>query len=208
MNAVAYEFESILRYAGFWVVHEERQLFTTDDKDKQNRPDSSINNPQSLNLSTNKTFHKVLVDYSITCPLKGSVSGLIEEPSSRDNAMKVGDMADMRYKQKFSHYEKLINDLNREHPVPINYYIQPIVFQTSGLMEKHGLGFLEKVADAAEEVKRISSCYLFTYFKRRLSCCLVKNMCASINSRGHSIMGHLNFDFDRSFDARFIMEQF
>ena len=84
--------------------------------------------------------------------------------------------------------------------------ILPFIFQSTGLLEKHGLEFLETVAEHAELVKKIPGVNIFTYFKRRLACCLAKNIGFSINAKADKMISHADHSTNRNFDPRIIME--
>src|SRR6185312_1277857 len=169
--------------------------------DKYSRPDISINNPNNLQHNTGRQpIQKVIIDVSFTCVLEGVQDGKIKSASNRNNAMKVGSKAHTRYEDKIRNYQRLIQALPRQAS-PRNYKTLPFVIQSTGLIHNSSLDLLERMAKSASNVKRIPSTNMFTYFKRRISCCLAKNLARIINSRGHRIISHSAFREDRSFDA-------
>src|SRR6185503_20560632 len=93
-DSIVLELELLLRYSGYWTVHEERNLFHNDQQDKYSRPDISINNPNNLQYNTGRQpIQKVIIDVSFTCVLEGVQDGKIKSASNRNNAMKVGSKA-------------------------------------------------------------------------------------------------------------------
>ena len=208
-DALVLELQSLFRYAGFWTTHEERHMFDNNDKEKNNRPDLVVNNPELLGFHGTgpnpKQPDKVIIDLSFTCPLDGASKADIKAAPNRTKALEIGSKADARYNDKFKHYKTLIADLD-PHLNPPVYWIVPFVFQSTGLLHKKGLELLERIAGAAQDFKKIPGSNLLTYFKRRISCCLAKNLANSINQRGRTVASHSGSRLDRSFDSRHIME--
>jgi len=205
-DAVVLELESLLKHAGFHIKHEERHMFSTLENNNNSRPDITINNPALLNYGSEmQPATQVIIDVSFTCVLDGVTDGKIKSASTRAKAMKIGTKATTRFNDKFRHYKNLIQQL----PAQLNpgkIWIVPFVFQTTGFLHGDSLDLLKRMVDAAEDGLKIPGINLITYFKRRLSCCLARNLARGINQRSHSVMGHCSFTRDRTFDARHIME--
>jgi len=205
-DALVLELETLLKYSGYWTRHEERHMFSTADADKHNRPDITINNPTNLNYGNERhQVSKVIIDVSFTCVLDGVNDGKIKAAPNRTKAMKIGTKANRRYDQKYNHYKTLIRGLTPQLNPPV-YWIVPFVVQSSGLLHKASLELLEKMVDSASNIKKIPGVNLLTYFKRRLSCCLAKNLATSINVRGYSAISHSNSVQDRSLQPSMILE--
>jgi len=205
-DSVVLELEGLLKYSGFHVQHEERHLFSTLDANNQCRPDITVNNPAQLNYGTDrKPATKVIIDVSFTCVLDGVKDGKIKSAPSREKALKIGSKIKKRHQDKYKHYRDLIKKLPAQVNPP-TIWIVPFVFHTTGLLHWDSMKLLEKMVDAAEDSQKIPGMNLITYFKRRLSCCMARNLASVINRRSHSVMSHCDFRRDRSFDVRHVME--
>jgi hypothetical protein len=203
-DAMVLELESLIKYSGLAVAHEEKHKFQTHLVDSNNRTDTTIKRSEVLDLG--KPFNEVIIDHSITCPLEGAVSGNIKVPKSKKLALTVGDAAEARYQSKFKHYKTLIeNAKDPRDPNPISYFILPFVFETTGLLHRKCLDFLETLANHCEMTKKIPGISLLTFFKRRLACCLAKSLAHVINVRGNRMLSHVELRYDRSFDPRHVM---
>src|SRR6185312_1197381 len=67
--------------------------------------------------------------------------------------------------------------------------IIPLIFETSGLINKDSLQFIKDMALQAEWKEDISHLHLEKYFLRRLSVCLQKSLAKTINSRYYRSLG-------------------
>jgi len=205
-DSIVLQLQSLIKYAGYWTTLEEKHMFINDNQNKQNRPDITINNPINLNYGTsNHPVSKVIIDVSFTCVLDGVKDGKIKSANTRNNALKQGTKAQIRNKEKLTHYKNLINALPREWNPP-KYWIVPFVIQTTGFLHKSSMELLEKMVESATNIQKIPGINMLTYFKRRISCCLAKNLANTINLRKHVIISHSTNRFDRSFDSRHLME--
>ena len=207
-DALVWELQNLLKYAGYWTKHEERDLFKGIETNNNNRPDITIYNPANLGyqLGEHQTPTKVIIDVSFSCVFDGVGNGVIRCPPTRTAAMKIAAKASARYKLKYNHYRGLINRLDRNLNQE-RFWILPFVIQTTGLLHNVSLDLLEKMADSASHNKKIPGVSLFTYFKRRISCCLAKNLATTINTRGYNVISHSNILRDRTFTDANIMEQ-
>ena len=172
-------------------------------QDKEHRPDSTVTNPQSLNLGG--WYNKMIIDVAYTSPLDGAINGEIRAPKIRTEAMKIGDHANAKYQIKYNKYKKLIDSLPRQLNLP-NIYIQPFVFETTGLLQKKGLELLERMADYGEGVMKIPGVNLLTFFKRRLACKFAKELAAAINLKGYQKRSHADTTRDHTFDDRHVLQ--
>ena len=137
--------------------------------------------------------------------MEGAGKADLKPASSRQNAMKAGAQAQDGYNEKFRKYKRLLADQDYNHKRKVSW-ILPLAFQSTGYLHKDGLDFLEKLAARAHNVKMIPKANLLIYFKRRLACCLAKNLALTINKRGHTVASRSGGVADRSFDSRHIME--
>jgi len=206
-DALVLELESSLKHAGFHIKHEERGLFDNLERDKENRPDISINNPNNLGYgdSTQPAVTKIIIDVSVTCALDGAKTGIIKAPDNRQKAKTVGSRVNSRYQEKFNHYHKLLSTINPEINRP-EIKIIPFIIQSTGFVHPKSLSLLDRMAEHAATIKKIPGINLFTFYKRRLGCCLVKSIAATINARTHSVSSHASFRYDRSYSDQQIME--
>ncbi len=202
-NAVELELDQILGYCGYFTVREERNLFATLDKRNQRKPDITIKNPETLYLPGEQIGAQVLVDVSITCCMEGAGRGQLIPPTSLENSKKEkGKAAKKVYNDKVRDYKGLFTRLNLDQ-----FSIVPFVFESTGFLHEKSMDLLETVAQRAEEVKKIPRENMFTFFKKRLSICLMKNVAHCIIGRGSKLMARNDFYFDRTFDHRVIAEE-
>ena len=112
-------------------------------------------------------------------------------------------------REKFLHYKKLLDavDLQNNFLNKRLTWILPFVVQSSGLLQKQASEFLERLASMASNYKKIPAGNILTYFKRRLSCSLARNLVQIINDRGAKLVSaQSNQLCDRSFAPRHFME--
>ena len=134
------------------------------------------------------------MDVSITCCMEGAGRGQLIPPTSLENSKKEkGKAAKKVYNDKVRDYKGLFTRLNLDQ-----FSIVPFVFESTGFLHEKSMDLLETVAQRAEEVKKIPRENMFTFFKKRLSICLI---------RGSKLMAHNDFYFDRTFDHRVIAEE-
>jgi hypothetical protein len=177
------ELESIMKGNGLIVRHEPRNTF----QDSGNRPDTIIDNPQCLELG--RPYTQVIIDHSFTCPLEGAMTGSIISPVTREKAMVAGDRAEIRYVEKFRRYENLIAQNNVGRANPDKVFILPFVFESSGLLHHKSMEFLETLADHCSKEKKIPLVNMLIYIKRRMACCLARNLGRVINVRAKAAIG-------------------
>ena len=159
-DGVAIEFNSILRYCGFWTVREERGIFRTTDPNNGNTPDISILNP------IDPTVQKEIFDISITAPLVGAESGRLQSPKTDDaQAWEMGTQAEIRHKDKIRRNVINANGLGF-HPIIFEWICSQTYLITR-----------------ASEEKKIPSAILYSYFVKRLSVRLRKGISNAINCR-------------------------
>lgn len=169
-DGVAIEFNSILRYCGFWTVREERGIFRATDPNNGNTPDISILNP------IDPTVQKEIFDISITAPLVGAESGKLQSPKTDAQAWEMGTQAEIRHKDKIRHYDMNVINAN-------GLGFHPIIFESTGFVHKHTRDYLITLAKRASEEKKIPSAILYSYFIKRLSVRLQKGISDAINRR-------------------------
>lgn len=209
-DALVNELVSILKYAGFWIVREERNLFSTLFKNDQHRPDITIKNPASLHLE--KGFSTVLLDLSVTCPLEGTRSAQIISPMNVQDATIKGKAAEKRFKDKCGHYKRIMDQYNDQASLngiitQEDVSIIPFVFESAGFLHPKAVDLLERVADRAEEIKKIKNENLLLFFMRRLNICLQKNISKVMNVKMCELTAHGRAANDYTFHDRYIAEE-
>ena len=202
-DALKVELDQILRYAGFWTTREETQSFGVDLPDDNHRPDISIRNPEGLEMEGSK----VLVDVAVTCPVRNEKCQVMIKTEAAAAKSK-GKQAEEMYKIKMNKYDDLKKQAALQTPnfQPNSIGIVPFIFESTGLIHKNSLEFLERVADQAAEMMRMKGENLGTYFLKRLSICLQKHLALAINLKIMKLMGHTDFRNDRNFNDAVIME--
>jgi len=203
-DALVLELQNLLKYSGYWTKHEQRGLFKDADVNNNHRPDITINNPANLGYGEHTT--KVIIDVAFTCVLDGVADGQLRSPQTRTAALATGTKANKYYTRKINKYQELLNKMSPGFN-PENLHVVPFIVQSTGFLHGKALDLLDKIAASASCIKKIPHGNLMTYFKRRLACCLAKNLAASINSRSFSVISHSNILRDRSFGDVAIMEQ-
>ena len=180
--------------------------------DTKKRPDIVIRNPEALGYYTpgphSEQVTELILDTTVRSPIDGAAKAKLVHPKTLEEALKIGVAAERGYKEKMDKYSKLIypeNKQNRNLHEPVRWIV-PFVIQSTGHLHEKSMEFLERLAEAAETIKRIPKVNLLTYFKRRIALCLAKNMAATMYQRGHSLASHTGGYKDRSFDTRHIME--
>ena len=186
------ELQSILRSCGCWTTREEYGCFAETNPNDHHRPDISIHNP------IDTAVRKELIDISVTCPLEGSQTGTLQDPT-RSQALAPYRQSKLRYQQKMSKYGNRC--------APLGFSFQPFVFESSGALDKHARDLLKKYAKKAAELRRIPAERLYRYFLCRMSMCLQRGISRSISVRLTTLNSHApSFDLDRVFRYTSVME--
>jgi hypothetical protein len=80
------------------------------------------------------------------------------------------------------------------------------VFESTGLIHPKSLEFLQQVADLANQTSKLGQENMMTFFLRRLSFCFQRAIASTINLRTRELLGHRNFQTDRTFQDSVIAE--
>ena len=204
-DALCHTLNQIMNYAGYSTIREERQCFGAYLEEDNHRPDITIKNPDGQHLIGSK----IIIDVSVTCPLELDRHGHVKAPS-RNEAVKKGSKAVARYNDKIKKckvLERLAAENATQHNrelIPNNFGIVPFIFESTGLIHRKSLEFLERVADKATESKRLNNSNIYSFFLKRLVVCLQKSIANAIERRITSLNGHYNFDNDRNFSDAII----
>ena len=68
----------------------------------------------------------------------------------------------------------------------------PLIFESTGRMHKSTVAILRSFAKLAEEPLRIPKAVLYSYFIRRISCCLQRSIARAILTRVSEIKGRVS----------------
>ena len=170
-NAVKYELNNILCYAGYYTKIEEQQLFNDNGMDgtstaRKFRPDISIINP------VGSVHTRLLLDVGVTGALTGT-------PGSA--AISYHNAKNRKYLQMSTSR---------------GFGFLPIIFESSGMLHAEAKSFLKRVAKRASELKRISEDILFEYFLKRLSLTLQRGIAEAITQRTAKVNSHSTVESD------------
>ena len=136
----------------------------------------------------------MLIDVSLTCPLKGSEScNLTTDPPNLSvesaHAQKAG-AAKKRYTQKKNKYEEVLrqyNEANNGHNTR-TFSVVPFIFETTGLVHDEALQLLDCLADRCHELNIFHKENMRIYFRRALSVTLQVHIARSIRLRAAGLV--------------------
>ena len=167
-GSVVQELDEILRYSGLWMKREEYNAFRREVPDSNLRPDISIMNPTGSDTS------QMCLDVSITSTLKGVQNGRLQGLTLAD-AKDRGRPARKAYTGKENKYKEVCK-ANR-------FSFQPIIFESSGYVHDQTAAFIQKIAQEAENTRKIPHETLYIYFMKRLSFRLQVSLAESITKK-------------------------
>ena len=148
------EVDYFLRFNGLRTRMEETQVFQMGPETNK-RPDISI-------LEGTLFQKKTILDVSITCPVREAIPGIRPK----------GAAADLMYSTKVRKYSGLAQ-ANRLD-------FKPIIFESTGHVHEEAVRFFLKVAEHAEQYRKIAQNTLFNYFMALLSCNLQKSLASAL----------------------------
>jgi hypothetical protein len=134
---------------------------------------------------------QLLLDVALPGSVKGSKSGMLNQPADNEAALNLaGKQITKTYAGKKSKYEKLFEAEPTQSLNPNStprFKVVPITIGLLGNVHKQTMDFF---AEYSDNIFRYGKNNILTYYKRRLSCCLFKNIAntlirrvASCNSR-------------------------
>lgn len=179
-DAVKLELLSLLRWARYDVINEERGLFlnpnhhtlnnavvNADTEDGQNlRPDLSINNYGPLG-------EKLLLDVSIPSTLSFNSDGSQQSHGVGYNANKT--------------YERKVNTYGQKC-IERNYLFEPIIIESCGFVHKKSAAIIKKLVNAKEADLECKRDGIYVYVMKVLSITLQKYLAQSMNVKMDNIM--------------------
>ena len=149
---------------------------------------------------------------SVTCPLEGSKTCHIISPTTREQASMKGQAARKRFDSKFNHYTKILTKYNEDAsrngiPTPEEISIIPFIFESAGDLHPKAVDLLERIAERAEDIKKICNENLLLFFLRRLNICLQKTLAQVMNTKVCSLSVHGRMAEDYTFHERYIVDE-
>jgi hypothetical protein len=166
--------DNMLKWMGHATVREEKGLFREiDGLDNNNmKPDISINNP----IET--THRKMLLDFSVTAPVKGGESG-VPKAESREMALKRFHLGQQRHDEKMRTYAELARQ--------VTCGFTPIVYMSTGAPSKAAKDFFDATARNATGYLKLEKKIIYNYVMRQISVTLQKGVARAINQRVYGL---------------------
>jgi hypothetical protein len=180
-DMVVMETQLMCQEAGFHTKREPKGIFST----SNHRPDIAINNAQKM--PAKYTCEQLLLDIALPGPVNGSKSGILNQPADNAAALNLaGKQITKTYDGKKSKYEKLF-EMKPTRSLNPNFTprfkIVPIIIGLLGNVHKQTMEFFEQLAEYSDNIFRYGKNNILTYYKRRLSCCLFKNIANTLIRR-------------------------
>jgi hypothetical protein len=164
---------SMLRYCGFYVKKEEFGCFKKALPHDNRRPDLSL-------VSSNMILDvRVAQIYSPNAKHQLTLS----------QASKPERAAVAAYKEKVRKYGSIAR--------ANNLTFAPMVFESSGRIEKNALRLLEQWCESGANFHKISKVTITRYWLRAISCALQKSMASAILRRSHHLIASLSHEVEK-----------
>jgi hypothetical protein len=179
-DMIVLELQSMCQEAGFHTKREPKNLFSQ----SQHRPDIAIQNTE--NIPSQYACDQLLLDIALPGHVSGSKSGNLYRPDNNQEARNlVGQQVKKTFDAKKSKYEGIFGKepLGTVSSKSSNFKIVPIVIGLLGNTHKDTLKFLDTLADLSDGIFRYGKNNILTYYKRRISCCLFKNLSTNLIKR-------------------------
>jgi hypothetical protein len=200
---VVMETQMMCQEAGFHTKREPKGIFST----SNHRPDIVIHNAEKM--PAKYACEQLLLDIALPGSVIGSKSGMLNQPDDNEAALNLaGKQVAKTYAGKKSKYEKLFESeptgtLNPDS-IP-RFKIVPVVVGLLGNVHKQTMEFFEQLAEYSDNIFRYGKNNILTYYKRRLSCCLFKNIANTLIRRCNSRFCQRNFlEFELICDSNLI----
>jgi len=190
-DSLVVDLNSLLRYSGYITKMEERNIFVNGpftDREKNRRPDISINNYPNLNTL------KLCLDVTVRSTLQRNQNGELKNV----NVNNVGTAANIAYAAKVTKYGPICtaNDFS----------FKPIVVETNGFVHEDTRNFFKSVSNKCSQINKIPHENMYLYFMKCLSVRLQIGMAKAINRRSHLLAGQNQHD--EVFNDRLVFEDY
>jgi hypothetical protein len=141
------------------------------------RPDIVIHNAEKM--PAKYACEQLLLDIPLPGSVIGPKSGMLNQPADNEATLNLaGKQIAKTYAGKKSKYEKLfeIEPTRTLNPNSIpRFKIVPIVIGLLGNVHKQTMEFFDQSAQYSDNIFRYGKNNILTYYKRRLSCCVVSS---------------------------------
>jgi hypothetical protein len=169
------------RYCGLKCKEEEIGVFVAAFPDCRKRPDVTVTGGV-INA------RDIVLDISVTCPIPGAeLRRTPTTPLTREEAARKGHAADIVVSAKRTKYVGVSE--------PNNLDFLPMVFESTGYADGVVIGFIDKLAAHASEVRMIPKEVVYKYWIKRISVTLQKALCTAMFKKVLTVTNRANGRF-------------